>query len=108
MSKTMFRQGDVLLLQEATRPPRLVQRMAATADLILAYGERTGHSHRVSAQDSTLCESEGDESGQAWLEVLRETNLRHEEHSPIVLPVGVYRVILQRRYDPSSDLPAND
>jgi hypothetical protein len=67
-------------------------------NLILAYGEITGHSHRV-ADPRTAETFELD--GQVYLKVTApKALLVHEEHATIELPQGIYRVWQQREYSP--------
>jgi hypothetical protein len=95
----MYRQGDVLLIP-AKLPANAVQRKI-TGDVILAYGEVTGHAHRIAVVD------EGPERVQLWdagaerfLRVLETTALTHEEHAPVALPPGVYYLPQQVEYTP--------
>ncbi|MEM0970566.1 MAG: hypothetical protein AAGJ31_14515 [Verrucomicrobiota bacterium] len=64
----------------------------------LAFGEVTGHSHRISETvGSTLFQAEGT----LFLEVEDEkVSLIHEEHGTIPLKRGSYRVWRQREYSP--------
>lgn len=110
MSKTMVRQGDVLLVLEPCQRELFRVQKSTPDDVVLARGEKTGHSHKVSALDARLCEvfNQDASASQMVLDVFRETELRHEEHAPIVLSRGTYRVVLQREYDPVSERGAND
>jgi hypothetical protein len=96
-----YRQGDVLLQQVAAAPsvanevaPR---RHGDELAHVLAAGEESGHAHRVPAEPGTRLLQDRDE---AWLELVAPARLLHEEHAPIDLPAGTYRVVRQRRYDP--------
>jgi len=93
----MYRQGDVCLKPEGSRP-------AATpvprenGRIVLAHGERTGHTHAVVEADARLWQ---DEHGVRFLETgPGGARLRHEEHETIVLPPGLYRVLQQREFVP--------
>lgn len=99
----MFRQGDVLiekigeptsteLLQEIK--PELRE---GRSEVVLAHGEVTGHAHAIPAHSARLFAIS---VGVALLKVREATELRHEEHSPIPLEPGTYRVIRQREYQP--------
>jgi hypothetical protein len=90
-----FRHGDVILQQVAQMP--------AQADplphLILAHGELTGHSHRVTpATDAKLFRNT--ELGLVLTVSGSGAQVVHEEHGNIALPVGIYRVWRQREYSP--------
>lgn len=108
MSKAMFRQGDVLLVLETRHPILFNEPAQAGERVILAHGEKTGHSHSVAALDARLREESGPDSVSRFLDVRRSTMLCHEEHAPIPLPAGTYRVIVQRQYSPASEGPVHD
>jgi hypothetical protein len=100
MPEKLWRHGDVLIQSVASLPEGGVRRPNA----VLAYGEVTGHSHRVEAP----------ESAELWwaqeslyLRVLAPTRIVHEEHQPIPLEPGIYRVWQQREYVPPSQRRAN-
>jgi hypothetical protein len=90
----LFRHGDVLIDGVPTIPPGCRPR----SDQVLAYGEMTGHSHRVEPADAARLYEH--ESG-LYLEVTGEgATVVHEEHGPIALGAGCYRVWRQREYTP--------
>ena len=98
----IYRHGDVLIA-----PVEEVPAEARPRDgLILAQGEVTGHAHRV----ETDARAELFEAGQQlFLRVLGSpAKVVHEEHQPIELPPGNYRVWRQREYDPRQDLTVMD
>ncbi len=90
-----FRQGDVFLM-EVTKLPASATHEVASDKIVLAYGEVTGHSHSVRAEDAKLYRDNED----SYLVVETRANLVHEEHDSIPLPAGVYKVIRQREYNP--------
>lgn len=92
----MWRHGDVLIAAVGAVPPGARPRAGAT----LAWGELTGHSHRVAAPGTAeLWEL----NGVLYLKVVADTaTVVHEEHRPITLPRGVYRVWMQREYTPQA------
>ena len=88
----MKRHGDVQLIK--------VNEIPGDAKLIegrkeLAYGEVTGHAHRVDVGD--LFETK---NGELYLRVDRLANLTHEEHRTIPLEPGFYQVCVKRQYTP--------
>ena len=90
----LYRHGDVMISQIDSLPDNVKKR----GNLILAYGEITGHSHRV-ADPRTAETFELD--GQIYLKVTApKALLVHEEHATIELPQGIYRVWQQREYSP--------
>lgn len=86
----LYRQGD-LLIQSLDKAPE--GKRKARPDGVLAEGEVTGHMHRV--EDVTKAEVY--EIGKQLL-LSTETGIRivHDEHNPLELPAGHYRVIRQR------------
>lgn len=83
------RQGDVLLIKVASIPKGAKDVTPENDDVILAYGEVTGHAHRIKrTPEPSVRVLDFDEK--RYLEVLREVALRHEEHSTIVLTAGKY------------------
>ena len=98
----MWRHGDVLIASAQAIPASARQRR----DVILARGEVTGHSHRVEAPDTAdLWEIDG----QLFLRVVADVaRIVHDEHKPITLPRGVYRIWMQREYSPEAIRPVRD
>jgi len=89
----LFRHGNVLIQQVSELPnhARLV------AKPVLAYGETTGHSHRIEDPHKVAL---WDAAAGLFLQVFEPTFVVHEEHQPIALPVGIYKVWQQREYMP--------
>ena len=89
------RNGDVYLrrvtLPEGAQPVRM-ERPA-----VLAYGEVTGHSHRI---DGATVERY-DHDGRAYVLLAQAGVLTHEEHGQAALPAGAYELIIERDYDPN-------
>ena len=97
----MYRQGDVLLLQIDAIPEDATP-CAVSGDMILAYGEATGHAHRLAPGTAQPFARGGiwSPTAERFLIALEGATLRHEEHAPIALPPGKYRVVQQREYHP--------
>ncbi len=91
----IYRQGDVLIVQTDELPEDLAPIPMDKGDNILAYGEVTGHAHRLKGSTSQF---QQDRSGARYLTVPKEAPLTHEEHTTIVLPKGNYRIIQQVEY----------
>jgi hypothetical protein len=92
----IWRQGDIFIA--------VAQRVPEGAEprphLVLAEGEVTGHSHRVADRDSARLFAH---ESSLFLEVLGDrATIIHEEHGPIALTRGVYRVWRQREYSPQA------
>ncbi len=87
---TQYRQGDLLI---EMIPKRTFSQYAKRIEnKVLAFGEVTGHSHRLTGGE--LWSDRGE-----MIAVLDQpTPVIHEEHDTITLPEGTYRVIRQREY----------
>jgi hypothetical protein len=98
MKTTMLvRQGDVLL-ERIAELPSTAKRQRVKGPIILAYGEATGHHHAIHKGKVALYR---DENQASFIEVKNAVAaLEHQEHAPISLAPGVYRVRLQREYSP--------
>lgn len=100
----LYRQGDVLFTRIAKLPKGEQKKRENST---VAYGEVTGHSHQLAAEDrlgaAVLEIGDG-----LFVHVSEEGGVRiegaatfvHEEHGPISLPPGDYRVTIQREYSP--------
>jgi hypothetical protein len=90
-----YRQGDVLLVRVGA-VPKGAKVEQNDSNIVLAYGETTGHSHRISAATAKAYQWQGDR----LIEIHKVTDLVHEEHSPIRLEPGIYKLVHQREYTP--------
>ena len=91
----MWRHGDVLVAAVNSIPAAARKRPNG----VLAHGELTGHSHRIERlSDAEVLEHKG----QLYLRVLASARIVHDEHKPITLPQGIYRVWQQREYTPDA------
>lgn len=99
----MYRQGDVLIVAVESVPSDLTEVPRTQRGVVLAEGEVTGHAHRIPSRHASLYRSETDAR---YLRVMgpAPVQLRHEEHSPVQLPPGNYRVSIHREYQPG-ELP---
>jgi len=89
-------QGDVFFvkvegLSDGLRP---VERKDGR--FVLAEGEVTGHCHAIS-EDISLYE---DARGVLYLKTDRKATVKHEEHHPVSILPGIYRVGIVQEYDP--------
>ena len=90
----LYRHGDVLVQSVETLPAAAQPRPGNA----LAYGEVTGHSHRIrEVQQAQLYAAQGE----LYLALSAPSTLIHEEHATIPLPAGFYRVWMQREYTPT-------
>jgi hypothetical protein len=92
----MWRHGDVLIAAVDAIPAGAVRRPGC----VLAEGELTGHSHRI---DRVGVAELWERGGMLYLDVCADSaTVVHQEHRPITLPRGCYRVWQQREYSPQA------
>ena len=88
----LWRQGDVLI-ESATEIPAHAQPQPGR---VLYEGEATGHKHQVDAEADTELFMLGPS---LYLRVKSpQATIVHDEHGPITLTTGVYRLWQQREY----------
>ena len=97
-----YRHGDVFL-RATVVPVTAIEQARDNGDVVLAYGEVTGHAHRIKERTVKMW-SVGD---QWYITVERPSELTHEEHGTITLPPGSYEVVHQREYDYLAEMPRN-
>lgn len=106
----MYRQGDVLLVPVA-RGEVPGSAVPAPRDRsgrhVLARGEATGHAHVIAGPGISVL-ALPDDVDALFVEVVSRARLVHEEHGPIAVPAGTYRVVRQREYVPGSYRPVAD
>lgn len=101
----LYRQGDVLFTRIAKLP---TGERRLRNDGAVAYGEVTGHSHRLAEEDVNSAEvlEIGDglyvHVSDAGVRIEGGVTFVHEEHGPVTLPRGDYRVTIQREYSPEA------
>ncbi|MHA1109897.1 MAG: hypothetical protein ACTSRE_02255 [Promethearchaeota archaeon] len=90
----LYRHGDVLI-QEVETIPKKAKKIKGN---ILVRGEVTGHAHRL---DGTYQILETPEF--LYVDIAEnDAKILHEEHDPITLPKGKYKVWVQREYTPEA------
>lgn len=94
----MMRQGDVMLVRVGRLPKGAKPRAAEGGRHILAHGEATGHAHAIAEAEAEMFTTEDG----VYLRSIGVSTLRHEEHAPITIDKGVYRVVRQREYSPEA------
>ena len=94
MDYGQYQQGDITL----ERVDRLPSGAKKASHRILAQGEATGHAHRLEeATDGLLYEAT---DGTLYMRVgPKGATIAHEEHRPITLPPGDYRIGRVQEYD---------
>lgn len=91
MKRQIVRQGDVLLIPIDKLPKGATEEKQVKGDVILAYGEVTGHAHRIKQDVAMPSVRVFDLGAERFLQVAEKIALTHEEHSAIFLEAGVYK-----------------
>lgn len=104
--REIYAQGDLLIERVADVVPSGAALSAGTdGALVLAEGETSGHRHAIH-EPVTFFRDDGlarDIPGGLYVghvKVDSTARLVHEEHAPVTLPKGTYRVRRQRELDP--------
>jgi len=98
----IYRQGDVLIERISALPAILKKLNREHGRVVLAHGEATGHHHSLMEEHVDLYET-ADQAGVTFLEIKEAmAALTHQEHAPITIPPGTYRVTRQREYSPEA------
>jgi len=94
------RQGDIFFKSVKEIPSKTKPHKTN----ILAYGEVTGHSHKISSPSISEMESVVDEKGDIYVRSLKcDVIITHDEHNSITLPMGEWICVSrQKEYDPLS------
>ena len=89
--KKYYQQGDVLFF------PCDEVKGKETKDGILVEGEASGHYHRVAVAEAKVYE----ENGVKYVQSSNPSGITvtHEEHNPVTLPPGKYRIGIVKEYD---------
>ena len=96
--------GDVVVTSIENLPDDF-DSMKIESNSALAYGEATGHVHklfRMSDPDlpnKVSYDLRVDDKGDRWLKVIEPVVLKHQEHEPRIIPCGLYKINIQREYD---------
>ena len=88
-----IRHGDVQIIKIKEMPTE-IKSLGNRKEL--AYGEVTGHAHRIDLGE--LFETK---NGELYLQIKELAKLSHEEHKTIILEPGCYRVGIKRKYLPN-------
>lgn len=94
--------GDVIVTK--SEMPEDFDEMMMIKDDCLAYGEATGHAHKIFGEPGSFSVRECPKTKTRHLHVVTEVMLKHQEHSPTMIPTGFYRIGIQKEYDPFTKL----
>ena len=96
--------GDVILFMTNETPVEF-SKMTPEPMSALAYGELSGHLHQVQGVAGVDFDLRVNErTKERHLRVVNPVLLKHQEHSPIKLPPGDYKISIQREYDPFEEI----
>jgi len=95
--------GDVIIEMVAELPTDFSEGQVE-AKSALAYGEATGHIHQLQGTPGVDFDLRVSRSGERHLRIVNPTFLKHQEHSPMLLKPGNYKIGIQREYDPFEKL----
>jgi hypothetical protein len=93
------RQGDIFFVAVKKKPNSKTLKLRKNATI--AYGEVTGHAHKITSPPIEDMDSFVDENGDIFVRSSVPIVVGHEEHSGVTLPANVWiRITRQREYDP--------
>jgi hypothetical protein len=87
---TQFRQGDVGLIAVTALPSDATPETADGSRIVLKYGEATGHAHAFSLTPAV--QTFITPKKERYLRLVEPMTLKHEEHTHIEIPPGVYAI----------------
>ena len=90
------RHGDVLLKQ--IEPPKGLLEKFKGKEFTVAYGEITGHSHKVTVKEKEAQIEMFELEGKTYMKLSGEAELTHQEHKTITLQPGFYIVETEREF----------
>ncbi len=82
-----YRHGD-LSFHPINELPKGLKEIKHKGEYVLAYGEHTGHKHKIVAEKMQIFQ---DGNGRYYLKVNNSATITHEEHKTITLRPGIYR-----------------
>lgn len=94
----IYRQGDVLLIEDHPQEKNSVDIPRDQGRIVLARGEVTGHAHVIAEHAVQFW----DVNGVRFVDSPVPFAVVHEEHAPITVPAGTFRVVIQREYAPGA------
>lgn len=86
----VYRHGDILL-KRVTKPKG---QFKTKKNYVVALGEHTGHKHQLDGEVGLL-----EREAIRYLDFVKPTPLKHEEHKTLVIEPGTYEVIHEREFD---------
>jgi len=101
----VYRHGDVLFekVESLTSDQCKGKKTADDIAGVVQRGESTGHAHVI--EDMTGVELLSSRWRERFVRAKKEFTIKHEEHKPLTLPAGSYRIRIAREYDYLRDAP---
>lgn len=96
----MYRHGDVGITRIEQLPKGARQIMSAKS-YVVAEGEVTGHCHLVETPGKTGV-TVWEFGGERFMVIEGDATITHEEHGLKPVTPGIYRIKIQKEYDPFS------
>ena len=94
--KMIHMQGDISLIPHEAVKGEVIKH---NGEFVLAYGETSGHAHRVKVANPEQMVVIKDKDGNVYLKFTREGKLTHEEHETHVITPGWYKLNHEREHD---------
>jgi len=88
-------QGDVFFTRAKKLPEGVKPVGKRARGYVIAEGEATGHAH-VIQDDIELYEKDGI----LFVKTSKDVSVHHEEHLPVTLGAGIWKVGIVREFDP--------
>lgn len=92
-----IQQGDVLIQAVESIPSGAKEKKRDQRGFVLAEGEQTGHAHVVDCPEQLIEFYEHE--GLLFFKNTQAVTVKHEEHKPLTIPPGIWRVDKVREYD---------
>jgi len=87
---------ELIDIKEIKELPKGLKEKEHDGSFVLAYGEATGHHHKITAERMKIYE---DEEGRFYMKIEQPAKLTHQEHKTLEIEKGVYIVEKEREYD---------
>jgi hypothetical protein len=96
--------GDVIVERVSALPTEFTT-LETEPNNALAYGELTGHLHQLQGEAGVDFDLRVNPvTKERHLRIVKPVLLKHQEHSPLLLREGEYKIGIQREYDPFEKL----
>lgn len=92
-----IQQGDVTLERLDRLPEGASEVTPKARGIVLAEGEHTGHAHCIVKHKDVAWMYEKD--GVLYVKALDTVTIEHEEHKPVTVPAGVWKIGIVREFD---------